>query len=372
MKVIHIVLGKANPNRMNGVNKVVHQLTQAQFRVGHQIEIWGITKDPNSPSIVRDCPIRFFYGPQFLFAFDSRIISQLKKEQEPVMVHFHGGFVPAFAGIARSLRKNRIPYCITGHGAYNKIAMEKSRNKKRIYFSLLEAKLLKNAHAVHCIGKSEVEALNSLLPSARGVLIPNGHDIPRTSQHHLKLPNHGPLSFGFCGRLRAHTKGLDILFNAFADFQKNNPATLVIIGDGPDRKNLEDLSAQLGIAEKVQFTGPRYGKEKDALLSKLDVFLHPSRNEGMPGAVLEAAGLSIPVIVSEATNLAEAVNSSGAGITLSRNDPKNLVSAFEKVKEARSNGDLKQWAANAHTMVVQKFSWKRIAKLHFKMYNYEA
>ncbi len=371
MKIIHIVLGKANPNRMNGVNKAVHQLTQAQFGIGHQVEIWGITKDPNSPSIVRDCPIRLFSDPQFLFAFDSRITSQLKKERGPLMVHFHGGFVPAFAGIARTLRKLKIPYCLTGHGAYNKIAMEKSRNKKRIYFSLVEKKLLKNAHAVHCIGRSEVEALNSILPSARAALIPNGHNIPRTTPRPSRS-NPGPLSFGFCGRLRAHTKGLDILFKAFADFQKDNSSTLVIIGDGPDRKDLESLAVQLGIGGKVQFMGPRYGKEKDALLSRIDVFLHPSRNEGMPGAVLEAAGLSIPVIVSKATNLAEAVTSSGAGLTLPQNDPQNLVSAFEKVKEARSNGDIKQWAINAHTMVAKQFSWNRIAKLHFKMYNYEA
>ena len=61
MKIIHLILGRANPNRMNGVNKVVHNLATVQSQKGYTIEVWGITssylkedefKDRNYDSII--------------------------------------------------------------------------------------------------------------------------------------------------------------------------------------------------------------------------------------------------------------------------------------------------------------------------------
>ena len=45
MDIIHIVLGKANPDRMNGVNKVVHQLATKQAASNRSVQVWGITED---------------------------------------------------------------------------------------------------------------------------------------------------------------------------------------------------------------------------------------------------------------------------------------------------------------------------------------
>jgi len=48
MRVIHVVLGKANPDRMNGVNQVVHHLATEQVERGDEVEVWGITADPEA------------------------------------------------------------------------------------------------------------------------------------------------------------------------------------------------------------------------------------------------------------------------------------------------------------------------------------
>ena len=47
MEIVHLILGKANPNRMNGVNKVVYQLASRQSLSKRDVSIWGITKDLN-------------------------------------------------------------------------------------------------------------------------------------------------------------------------------------------------------------------------------------------------------------------------------------------------------------------------------------
>ena len=46
MKIIHLVLGKANPLRMNGVNKLVHEMATTQQEMGYNVNLWGITENP--------------------------------------------------------------------------------------------------------------------------------------------------------------------------------------------------------------------------------------------------------------------------------------------------------------------------------------
>ena len=55
MEIIHIILGKANPERMNGVNKVVHEMASNQTQRGYEVMVWGITTNP-----VHDYPERGF------------------------------------------------------------------------------------------------------------------------------------------------------------------------------------------------------------------------------------------------------------------------------------------------------------------------
>ena len=55
MEIIHLILGKANPERMNGVNKVVHEMATNQVQRGYLVQVWGITPKP-----VHDYPDRIF------------------------------------------------------------------------------------------------------------------------------------------------------------------------------------------------------------------------------------------------------------------------------------------------------------------------
>ena len=60
MKIIHVVLGKANPNRMNGVNKVAHNLATIQKKLSIDVEIIGLTNTPELEKIERNYNIYFF------------------------------------------------------------------------------------------------------------------------------------------------------------------------------------------------------------------------------------------------------------------------------------------------------------------------
>ena len=123
-------------------------------------------------------------------------------------------------------------------------------------------------------------ALSKIYDKANTCLLPYGYEFNSDTAHH-KSEQKSELIFGFLGRIDMYTKGLDLMLSAFADKAKNhNEAKLWIIGDGDDRSILESKVKELKIEQKVVFWGAKFGEEKNDLLKGIDVFLHPSRNEG--------------------------------------------------------------------------------------------
>jgi glycosyltransferase involved in cell wall biosynthesis len=116
----------------------------------------------------------------------------------------------------------------------------------------------------------------------------------------------GARRLGTVGRL-IHAKGLDVLIAALPHILARQPVVLTVVGDGPERRTLERMAHRL----PVQFTGrlesPRAVAE---FLRDLDVFVMPSRWEGLPNAVLEALACGIPVVASDVPGMAEAAGES--------------------------------------------------------------
>ena len=69
---------------------------------------------------------------------------------------------------------------------------------------------------------------------------------------------------------------------------------------------------QLGIEDAVELMGSRFGEEKVALLQQCHVFVHPSRSDGLPATIVEAAALGLPS-VSEETNIGDFITAFDAG-----------------------------------------------------------
>lgn len=99
-------------------------------------------------------------------------------------------------------------------------------------------------------------------------------------------------TFVFIGRL-IYQKGVDILVKSFSLLERGE---LIIVGDGSERKNLENLVNDLGINERVKFLGIR--KDIPEILSYSDCFVLPSRYEGLPMVLLEAVASKKIIIVS--------------------------------------------------------------------------
>ena len=105
MKIIHLVLGKANPERMNGVNKVAHNLATTQTDLGYDVTLWGITE-----SLVHNYPPRN-YKTDLFQAIDSRfkvhesIVEAIEKLPKDTIFHIHGSFIKEFYIVSKLLKK---------------------------------------------------------------------------------------------------------------------------------------------------------------------------------------------------------------------------------------------------------------------------
>lgn len=369
MEIIHLVLGKANPDRMNGVNKVVYQLATRQSLSGEKVSVWGITNNLQKNYGERNFVTRLYRKQINPFKANRKLLRDLAQKKNKAVFHLHGGWVPVFSTLATFMAKHQIPYVFTPHGAYNTIAMERSSLLKKFYFKLKEQKVLQYANYIHCIGESEVSGLAGIYSTNKTKLLPYGFEYKNNIQENSVS---GQLIFGFVGRLDVYTKGLDLLVDAFSVFSKiNTDSQLWIVGDGPGRKQLELLIHQKQLTDRVQLLGSKFGEEKDKLIKQMHVFVHPSRNEGLPSSVLEASQFGVPSIVSSATNLASYVDNFNAGISIQNNNIPDLVNAMNTMALIYKKPQYQSLRRNAQHLVQTAFDWNRLIPDFNRLYQLE-
>ncbi|MEM8710900.1 MAG: glycosyltransferase [Planctomycetota bacterium] len=365
--VVHVALGKANPDRMNGVNSVVHHLASAQREAGIAVEVWGLTKDVDSPTTPRSYPLRLFRRSFNRLLVTRDVRTAIDDLDSTAVVHLHGAFLPEMNAIARRLRRRRIPYILTPHGGYRHQARKKSALRKKLMLALMEKRTLRDARGVQALSGRELIEMEKLVDIEKVHIVPNGQDIltvPDSAQappidHATKSP-----IFAFCGRMVSETKGLDALIEGFARYiAGRGTGSLWMIGDGKDRSALEARAEELGIHRRVMFFGPLYGMEKAVRLSAADAFVHPSRYEGMPTAVLEAGSLGLPLLVTHGTNLDQEVRSASAGLVIPDVTPEAIAETLFNAEREHESGQLGHRARNAAWLIASTFSWRRIALL---------
>lgn len=128
------------------------------------------------------------------------------------------------------------------------------------------------------------------------------------------------------GRLR-HQKGHSVLLKALPGVLRQFPNVQVLIaGDGVLRPDLEAEAAALGVSTNVKFLGMR--RDVPALMAMADMFIFPSRFEGMPNALLEAMSNGLPVIATSVQGVDEIVRDGQNGLIVPMDDPTALEQAI--------------------------------------------
>ncbi len=369
MQIVHIIIGKLKGDKMNGIHRVVHNLLLSQLALGHQSVLWGITFNPVHDYPPREYQTRLFqdYGK---FKLSSAIEETILEHPLDTVFHFHGGFVPQYYLFANYLNLLGYKYVFTPHGSYNLLAMKKNKWVKFFYTQIFEKFLIKRAKYIHFVGESEMAATKKITSYKDSILIPNGQK--RAFKPRIFKPYDGnkKIIFGFCGRLKMRTKGLDLLLKGFSNFVRGSgvKAELHITGNGEDLNLLKGLVRSLELEGYVRFLGAKFGKEKAKFYASLDYLVLCSRNEGLPGVVLEASALGVPSIVSKETNMANYIEKYYAGIVLQENTPIEISRVLRKACILKEDRIWRNMCINAQNMIGDCFNWLTIAKRLMKAY----
>jgi glycosyltransferase involved in cell wall biosynthesis len=128
-------------------------------------------------------------------------------------------------------------------------------------------------------------------------------------------------------------KGHDVLLDALAPLLRAGlPLRWVICGEGPLRAQLAAQVAARGLTERVTFTG--FSTEVHHLLSGADVFVLPSRHEGLGIAVMEAMAAGLPAVASRVGGLPEIIVDGETGLLVPPGDAAALAAAIERLARA--------------------------------------
>ena len=222
---------------------------------------------------------------------------------------------------------------------------------------------LRSATALAATSHAMARQLQQLVPDcAPAAITPFGVDLQQFRPREGLTPE-GGLTLGIVKTL-APTYGIDLLLRAFAGLcadaavQAAQPVLrLRVVGDGPQRAELQALAATLGIEARVQFAGPATHAQVPQWLQGMDVFVAPSRAESFGVAVVEAGACGLPAVVSDAGGLPEVVLDGQTGLVVPAGDVAALQAALRRLVLDPALRQRLGAAARAH--VAATYDWER-------------
>ena len=161
-----------------------------------------------------------------------------------------------------------------------------------------------------------------------------------------------------------HQKGFDTTVRALPMLPKN--VRLLIVGDGDKRELVEDLVTELNLKDRVIFVGKVDRSEVTLYRQSSDIFVGPSRSEGLGNAFLSAMASHLPVVATQEGGIAEFLfdekrnpDKQMTGWAVDVDEPEQVAKA---VKDILANPDkVKKVTDTAHAMVLEKFNWDVVA-----------
>lgn len=244
-------------------------------------------------------------------------VSRIAGDFKPDLVHAHDAG-PLLWIYQRATRRRPRPSIVTVH------------NVMTLHFGgslQVLAKLLRGADWVTGVSQAVVDDILTYEPSVHDRISVIRNAITPWPEPVFPVPDEPPHLLCM-GRLVAQ-KGFDIALDAIAMVADRHPTLrLSIAGDGPQANALQRQTAQLGLADRVDFLGTVDGAEVPALLERSTAVLMPSRFEGLPLVAIETAWAGRPLVATSAPGMSEAILDGETGIVV---EPENAAALADGI-----------------------------------------
>jgi glycosyltransferase involved in cell wall biosynthesis len=239
-----------------------------------------------------------------------------------------------------------LPVVITARGTDINLIPQYARPRRLI----LEA--ARTAGALVTVCQALKDRLVELsVPSSKITVLRNGVDL---QAFHMQDRNALRSKHGVCGFVLASVgllierKGHYLAIEAIKDVPD---ATLLIVGSGPDRHQLESLSVRLGVKDRVRFLGNLDQKLLCEIYNCADALVLASSREGWANVLLESMACGTPVLGSAVWGTPEVIARPEAGLLLENRDAKSIVAAIARLRQSPPDR-----AATRH--YAEQFDWQ--------------
>lgn len=358
-----------------GALRVAHALGKALAARGHEVRVcttnlkdpWKDLETPVDSPVLLD-KIQVFYEPvkfSRYWGFSPALVRRIWRESawaDVVLIHFHYQFASLVGSWISRWRGK--PYIIFSHGSLNKFGITSGNGvRKRLYLHFLERQNLRQASFVAYHSAEEMETSYRF---GRCRVVPNGIDPgsfrerPQVNffrQKHSELQD--KVIFLFLGRLDAG-KGLDLLLPAFKRVTTQLDKVHLVLAGGNEKgyeTQVRRLVEELGLSRRVTLTGLITGREKLGALQDADVFVLPSRSEGLSMAMLEAMYMGLPPLVTDRVGLWRQIQEQACGVVA----PLDVDYWAAALKHLAQSPEREHMGHRAQELVLAHYTWDTIA-----------
>ncbi|MDP2655900.1 MAG: glycosyltransferase family 4 protein [bacterium] len=356
-----IIYGITKSEPFGGAQRYVFELAEEMQKRGHEVVVLCGGNGPLVQKLnnekIRVVSIPGFGRDMDLIDDASRLLFIIKNvwREKPDVFHINSakmGGAGIFTGRLLGVKK----IIFTAHGwAFN----EPRPGWQKVLIKFFTWLTILGAHKTICVSeKSKKDMLGWPFIKNKLVVVYNG-----TSGFALRERTEQAFTIGTVGELHK-IKGQDILLEAWKKFIKNHQARLVIIGEGEERENLENMAKNLGISDSVIFKG--FVDNARSLLSDFDIFCIPSRSENLPYVVLEAGYAGLPVIATTVGGIPEVIESGISGALIPAEDPEALFSSLVLFHDNPRMRD--RLGATLKETIKEKFSFEQMVEKTLGLY----
>lgn len=364
-RILYIIT-KAN---FGGAQRYVYELATAMQAAGYIVEVAAggsgeLTERLNADGI-KTHTVRGLTRDVGIFRELIALYSLYKivKGFSPDIVHLNSGKAGGIGAVAARVAK--VPKIVfTAHG-WSFLESRPWWWKTLTWISSFFTALL--SHQIIVVSKNDRRQSRFLCIESKSSVIytgvPDFTTLPRTeAREHLFSPEliathsqdvwlvtHGEIN---------HNKNHTVAIDAVAEFNSENRTKIfyTIIGEGELLPEIKEQVALRGLSEYVHFTGQVTDPRQ--YLEAFDMYLIPSRKEGLPYALLEAGAVGLPAIASEVGGIPEVVEHGVSGILTS---PDNHISIVVAFSELIQNPDLRtDYADNLKAHIQNRFNLEKM------------
>jgi glycosyltransferase involved in cell wall biosynthesis len=367
MKILHII-ERFHPI-IGGAEVQALQLIKKQIKLGLNVHVLTRKVSPELKSLENIYGIKIFRikpcglkGSKIGFALN---VHKFIRRRRYDILHVHG--IYSLFGMA----------CImSGKKVIGKITNSRAGLKQNQLIKKTKLFVLKNIDKIIVISKQiHIEVTGMGFKKNKIIVIPNGVDTNKFKpgnkkklRKKLNLPTKITIAC-FSGRL-VKQKGLDILLKSMVNIKRSELRLLLLVfgtgklQEGSIEENMKKFVKDNNLEQNVKFVGNV--TNLDEYLRTADFFFFPSRREGLPNALLEAASSGLPIVASKIGGNVDIIEDNYNGLLFESENTKELT---KKILKLIKNERLQEkFAKNARKTVEEKFSLDVVCDRYIKLY----